>query len=68
MATATGTDRIKSELNRTIDKMRDDLTRIEILTAALAAFSRPVPDYEPAFRHVHRVRLTAHELGSTKRA
>jgi len=42
--------------------MRADLDRIEILMAALSAFSRPVPDYEPCFRNMHHLMLTAHEL------
>jgi len=63
MATESGTERIKCELYRTMDSMRDDMARVEILTAALAAFNRPVPDYEPAFHHVHQMALDAHELG-----
>jgi hypothetical protein len=30
--------------------------------AALSAFSRPVPDYEPAFLNMRHLMLTAHEL------
>ena len=56
-------DRMKQELHRTIDSLRYDLTRVEILTAALAAFARPVPEYEPAFRHMHKVTRGVHELG-----
>jgi hypothetical protein len=56
-------DRLKRELHRTIDHLRGDLNRVEILTAALSAFSRPVPDYEPAFRHLHRTPLSAFEIG-----
>jgi hypothetical protein len=58
------TDCLKRELSRAIDRLRDDLDRVELLTAALAAFYRPVPDYEPMFRHTHRMSLAAHELGS----
>jgi hypothetical protein len=66
MATEAGMDKIKCELHRAMDCMRSDLTRVEILTAALSAFSRPIPDYEPAFHHVHRIKLSAHELGAKK--
>jgi hypothetical protein len=52
-------DRVKCELHGVLDHMRADLDRIEILTAA---FSRPVPDYEPSFRHMRHLMLTAHEL------
>lgn len=62
MATDTATDRMKYELHRAIDRMRHDLTRVEILTAALTAFARPVPDYEPAFLHLRRAPLTAHAM------
>jgi hypothetical protein len=43
--------------------MRSDLDRIEILTAALNAFSKPVPDYEPGFRHLRDMNLAAHQIG-----
>ncbi len=66
MATEASMEKIKRELHRAVDSMRSDLTRVEILTAALSAFSRPVPDYEPAFHHVQRIKLSAHELGATE--
>ncbi len=62
MATNAATDRMKHDLRRTLDCMRHDLSRVEILTAALAAFARPVPDYEPAFQHLRHTPLTAHEM------
>lgn len=63
MATDDGMERIKKELHSAVDDMRVAMTRVEILTAALAVFSRPVPEYEPAFRHLHRMTLDAHRLG-----
>jgi hypothetical protein len=62
MKTETAIDRVKRDLYRVLDHMRADLDRIEILTAALSAFSRPIPDYEPAFQHMRHLTLTAHEL------
>jgi hypothetical protein len=62
MKTETAIDRVRRDLYRVLDHMRADLDRIEILTAALSAFSRPIPDYEPAFRHMRHLTLTAHEL------
>jgi hypothetical protein len=56
-------DRVKSEINRALDNMRAEIDRIEILTAALAAFARPVPDYEPGFQHLRHVTAYAQELG-----
>ncbi len=53
---------MKRELHRLFDNIRGDLDRIEILTAALSAFSRPVPDYEPCFRHLRQSPLTAYEF------
>ena len=43
--------------------LRADLDRIDILSAALSAFSKPVPDYEPTFQHMRHLTLNAHELG-----
>jgi len=63
MQAQSATDRMKRELHRLFDNIRGDLERIEILTAALSAFSRPVPDYEPRFRHLRQPALTAYELG-----
>ena len=56
------TERIKGQLHRAIDDMRDDFARIELLAAALDIFSQPVPDYEPTFHHLHPTGLRAHEL------
>jgi hypothetical protein len=50
-------------LHRALDHARADLDRIEILSAALCAFSKPVPDYEPAFRHIRNMELRAPEIG-----
>jgi hypothetical protein len=63
MKAGSAIDQIKRDLHRAVDAMRADLDRIEILAAALAAFSRPIPDYEPAFRHMHHLTLSEHELG-----
>jgi hypothetical protein len=63
MRTETATDRVKCQLHRAIDHMRTELDRVEILSAALNAFSKPIPEYEPAFRHVRNMELSAHKLG-----
>jgi hypothetical protein len=62
MNSETAMDRVRSDLLRVIDHTRADLDRVEILTAALSAFSKPVPDYEPAFRHMHSLALNQHEI------
>ena len=62
MRKETAIDRVRRDLQRVLDHVRADLDRIEILTAALIAFTKPVPDYEPAFRHMHDLKLSAHQL------
>ena len=42
----------------------DELDRIELLAAGLAAFNTPIPSYEPTFRHLPQLNLTVHELAS----
>jgi hypothetical protein len=64
MATDAAMDRVKSELNRAFEKTRADLDRIEILVGALAAFSAPIPSYEPRFQHLRRSTVKAKELTS----
>jgi hypothetical protein len=66
MAQENATDRLKRELACAVEKLRADLDRVELLTAALSAFHRPVPDYEPTFRHTYRMSLSAHELGPSQ--
>ncbi len=65
MGSDNATDRMQRELGRAVEALRADLDRVELLTAALVAFSRPVPEYEPTFRHVGRTGLVAHELGNS---
>ena len=63
MRTETAIDRIKRDLHGALDNMRADLDRVDILSAALSAFSKPVPDYEPTFQHMRHLTLNAHEIG-----
>lgn len=56
-------ERVKEELHRTIDRLRVDLARVEILSAALSAFARPVPDYEPTFQHMQKATRGVYEIG-----
>jgi hypothetical protein len=62
MRTQTAIERLRRDLHRVLDNMRADLNRIEILTAALSAFGRPGPDYEPGFRHMRNLTLGAHQI------
>ena len=63
MQTETAIDRVKRDLHGALDNMRADLDRVDILSAALSAFSKPVPDYEPTFQHMRHLTLNAHEIG-----
>lgn len=47
----TARERLRRELHHVLHNLRADIERAEMLTAALDAFSKPVPDYEPTFRH-----------------
>lgn len=67
MATDAAIDWVKNELDRTFEKTRSDLNRIEILAAALSAFSAPIPCYEPRFQHLRRSTVKAQELTSDRR-
>jgi len=37
-----------------LERLRDDLDRVELWTGALGCFQRPVPDYEPGDRYLLR--------------
>lgn len=63
MANDPTTEQMKQELYRAMDRLRREITRVEILVAALNVFSRPIPDYEPAFQHVGRVTRGVEEFG-----
>jgi hypothetical protein len=52
--TTERTERLKRELDGVFKTMHAELDRAELLATALNAFCRPVPDYEPRFRHLTR--------------
>ncbi|WP_147292570.1 hypothetical protein [Undibacter mobilis] len=52
-------ERLKHEIHRTLDMIDTQLSRLEILTAAVAAFERPIPDYDLAFQHQRHVTARA---------
>jgi hypothetical protein len=62
MNSDTTMDRVRGDLRRVLDRTRTDLDRIEILAAAMSAFSKPVPDYEPSFQHMNSLALHRHEV------
>jgi hypothetical protein len=63
MRNEAATETIKGQLHRVLDDLRTDIERVELLTAALDAFSSPVPEYEPKFHHVQRSSRQVKELG-----
>jgi hypothetical protein len=65
--TEIGPDRLKGELHCAMERIRTELDKIDILSAAMSAFSKPVPDYEPGFRHMRHVTASALELNSNRR-
>ncbi|MFA6265721.1 MAG: hypothetical protein WC670_08415 [Pseudolabrys sp.] len=54
--------RLLREIHRVLAIKDEQLARLEILTVAVAAFSRPIPDYEPCFQHQRRLTARATEL------
>jgi hypothetical protein len=56
---------MQRDLARAVEDLRADIDRVELLTAALGAFNRPIPDYEPSFHHVAQSNLDAYEMGGT---
>ena len=57
MKTHTAMDQVRRDLLVALDH-----TRVELLSAAMSAFSKPVPEYEPRFHHMHELALTKHEI------
>lgn len=58
----TARERLKGELQRSVERVRAELDKIEILSAAMSAFSQPVPKYEPSFVHMRHATASAVEL------
>jgi hypothetical protein len=45
-------DLIVRNLVEALDQLHQDLDRVELWTAALGCFQRPVPDYQPGERYL----------------
>lgn len=58
-------DRMQRELVRAVEDLRADIDRVELLAAALSAFNRPIPEYEPSFRHMAQSNLGAYQMSGT---
>jgi hypothetical protein len=59
-------ERLKREIHRALDSVDAQLARLEILTAALAAFSRPIPDYDLSFQHQRHLTASATVLRNAR--
>jgi hypothetical protein len=44
-------DQIVRNLAKALERLHEDLDRVELWTAALSCFQRPVPDYQPGERY-----------------
>jgi hypothetical protein len=49
-------DQIVRNLAEALQRLHEDLDRVELWTAALSCFQRPVPDYQPGERYLLPVR------------
>ena len=49
-------DQIVRNLAEALERLQEDLDRVELWTAALSCFQRPVPDYQPSERYLLPVR------------
>jgi hypothetical protein len=45
-------DTIVHNLIEALERLRQDLDRVELWTGALGCFQRPVPEYEPSERYL----------------
>jgi hypothetical protein len=45
-------DTIIRNLIEALERLHEDLDRVELWSAALGCFQRPVPDYQPAQRYL----------------
>jgi len=46
-------DQIVRNLTKALERLHEDLDRVELWTAALNCFQRPVPDYQPGERYLY---------------
>jgi hypothetical protein len=45
-------EKIAQRLQESLDRLRNDLDRVEIWAGALEGFTQPVPDYKPQPEHI----------------
>lgn len=59
-------ERLKREVHGSLNTIETQLMRLEILTAAMAAFSRPIPEYDAGFQHQRHLTATATVLRNAR--
>ena len=52
-----GRDMIERELQQAVERLHDDIARVEFWTDALASFSKPIPDYRSDTSKLHEFML-----------
>ncbi len=60
----SASDGISEKLNKALDGLRKDVTRVEIWATALATFAKPVPDYQPNPKYELKQRGEAGDTGN----
>jgi hypothetical protein len=58
---------IVHNLIEALERLRQDLDRVELWTAALGCFQRPVPAYEPSDRYLLSSKLSVTSEGQPQR-
>jgi hypothetical protein len=52
-------ERIVRNLQDAIERLQDDVERVELWAGALNCFARPVPEYDPTQSNLHKFALPA---------
>jgi hypothetical protein len=61
-------EKIVHNLVEALERLRQDLDRVELWTGALGCFQRPVPPYEPNNRYLLSAKSGSAKSGSAKSA
>lgn len=61
------TEGLRHEMHRAVERIGLELEKMEILAAAMAAFSRPVPEYDHNFQHQRHLTASATVLRNRRR-
>ncbi len=60
-------DMIVHNLIDALERLREDLDRVELWTVALGCFQQPVPEYEPGDRYLLSSKVSAKSDGQRAR-